>query len=224
MDLNPTLTKVLTTCLIVLVIFVIAYILVDQEVPYDSVAAYNSINFKTGDLILSRWHYLDSGYRMFSKYSHVGMVVVIKGKNYYLEIHPEESKDNVKLDNAGVHLYTLRPRLKEYHGTVYHLPLVPNSSAPGIDLTQLADKILTKMPEYKQVQFDTGFRNTFMLGQVFKMLHINYPDKESRFCSEFIAQVCGDIGIHEPDCLTWHSPATFTEWKEYSNDVCKITF
>jgi hypothetical protein len=64
---------------------------------------YKKINYteiekvaSTGDLVCFRWNCVDAGLRLFTKFSHVGMIVKTgSNKLYILETHPKEDPESI---------------------------------------------------------------------------------------------------------------------------------
>ena len=110
---------------------------------------FDDIDFKTGDIVCFRWNYIDIGFRLFSKFSHVGIVIKKNSKLSILEIHPEEENDDT-IRKAGVHIYDLKSRLKMYNGEYYYSKLI----------VPIKNKI--HVNKYKDIAFDGNFRNEFV--------------------------------------------------------------
>jgi hypothetical protein len=182
---------ILASWLIILFYFCFR-IYVDNETNNPRLIKYKQFNkeAETGDLIIYRWEHVDIGYRMFSKFSHVGMIVKKNNKLYLLETHPDENKKNNKKNNEGVHLYSLKKRIKYYNGECYLVKL--NAKC---DRNLLSANIIKNLSEYKKIPFDSYFRDLFVYNY-FKNLFTNVPNKESMFCSEFIGYILHDNKIY----------------------------
>ena len=181
---------------------------------------------KTGDLIIYRWEYVDVGFRMFSKFSHVAMVVK-KGKHLYLlETHPNENKKNNKLDNQGIHLYLLKNRLSQYNGQYYVARLDRNID---IDRSNLTKYIIDNLTQFKkEIPFDNCFRDLFVYNYFATLLGIQIPNKKEMFCSQFIAYLLDKFGIYHTDNLVSIEPGSFLTFKQNNkrifSDLTEICF
>lgn len=182
---------------------------------------------KTGDLIIYRWEYVDVGFRMFSKFSHVAMVVKKGKKLYLLETHPNENKNSKhKPDNQGVHLYLLKNRLSQYNGQYYLAPLKKN-----IDTDNFTNYILNNFKKFKkEIPFDTSFRDLFVYNYFANRLGMKLPKKKEMFCSEFIGYLLDKYNIyHHNENLAAIEPGTFLTFKQKNGkklfgDLTEILF
>lgn len=199
---------------LILIFYLCFRIFIDNEMNNVYKLQYNKFKkiAKTGDLILFRWEYVDSGYRMFSKFSHVGMIVSKNDELYLLETHPNENKDNNKPNNQGIHLYLLKNRLEGYNGTLYYTPLNKNLKRRRKYLTRDIIKNLSKYK--KEILFDDTFRDYFVYNYFAQKLNIPLPDKKEMFCSKFIAYILEKNNIYKHhENLTSFEPGTFLSIK-----------
>jgi hypothetical protein len=166
---------------------------------------------QTGDLVIFRWNTIDIGFRLFSKFSHVGMIVKQKGKLYLLEIHPKEIPES-DIDNSGVHLYHLKPRLDEYNGTYYFTQLNTSDSIRE----KLGKYILNNLKKYKKnIPFDMNFRNIFVVNYFYNLFNIKLPKRKAMFCSEFIGTILDKCKIYKHyKNISSINPGTFLEFKK----------
>ena len=154
---------------------------------------FEKIKFKTGDVICFRWFYVDNDFRLFSKFSHVGIVIVPKSNiPLILEIHPnEEDSDGKVVRNHGVHIYKLKNRLKMYYGSYYHASL--KTKFYNNNLTK---KVLKNLKKYSKIIFDSNFRIEFVKNYIMNLLEIPLtPNNWHLFCSQFVGYIQKDIGI-----------------------------
>ena len=178
---------------------------------------------KTGDLIYFRWPSVDIGFRLFSKFSHIGMVYKESDeKVYILETHPEGDGSELGIDDGGVHLYNLKDRLNKYYGYCYLAKLKTDNKM--INYTQY---IKENLDRYKQIPFDEGFRYTF-IKSCFKKLDYPVETTTPMCCSQFIGFILKDFGIlHDHYNIFNFSPTSFVDLKYndtllYDNNILKI--
>lgn len=179
---------------------------------------------KTGDLIYFRWPTPDIGFRLFSKFSHIGMVYKKSDDEVYiLETHPEGDGSELGVDDGGVHIYNLKDRLNKYYGYCYLAKLnTPNKSAS--DITRHINENLDK---YKMIPFDEGFRYTFIKSCFTKL---DYPVEITTpmCCSQFIGFILKDLGVlHDHYNIFNFSPTSFVDLKYnnkllYDDNILKI--
>jgi len=199
--------------LIVATVYTLDCLYIDTEMLQTPMVSYERLEniANTGDLIIFRWNIIDAGFRMFSKFSHVGMVVKHKDKLYLLETHPKENLQS-NIDDSGVHLYCLKKRLEEYNGTYYFTQL----KTPNITREKIRNHVLQNLKKYKkEIPFDTNFRNIFVLNFFCNLFGITLPKREAMFCSEFIATVLQECKIYKHHKnLSSINPGTFLEFKK----------
>ena len=183
-------------------------------------------NAKTGDLIIYRWNTIDIGYRMFSKYSHVSMIIRKKNKLFILETHPNENKHKKSKNNEGVHLYKLKNRILNYDGDCYFTQLNCNT----ITSINLTNNIMKNIKKYKEIPFDNSFRDLFVWNYFMNLFNIKTPIKNEMFCSEFIGYILKDNKIYNHDKnLTSLNPGSFLHLNHGNNgnlykNLLKISF
>ena len=146
---------------------------------------------KTGDLIITRWNYIDIAYRIFCKYCHVGVIYKNSKGTFLIETHPEESDTQL----SGVNMYLLKDRIENYDGTCYFLKL--NQSNKN-KIQNYTDIITKNLKLYKSIPFSNDFRIEFLKGWFYNKLNLqNKYNKSDRsmYCSELIGFILKDIGI-----------------------------
>lgn len=231
-----------------LIIMILGHLYIQNETRHLPKLNIDSIcqTCQTGDIILFRWYYIDIGFRLFTKYCHVGIIFRNKqGDTYLLETHPDETqesneilnnvnKTNGKLSSKlpnknnikrGVNIYPLKTRLEEYDGYCYFLQLDKRIR----DHTNNSVLNKKKLKLYKTIPFDDNFRYTFLQSWFYNKLGWEMPSKSKLYCSEFIGLVLKDIGVLEPH-FNIHilSPSSFESLKRnnitlYTN-IHQITF
>ena len=213
---------------IMLIFYFCFRVYIDNEMNNTSKMNYTKFKktAKTGDLIIYRWEYIDVGYRMFSKFSHVAMVVKKGKKLYLLETHPNENKKNKKPDNQGIHLYLLKNRLSQYNGQYYISPLKKN-----INRDDFTNYILTNFKKFKkEIPFDNAFRDLFVYNYFANRLGMKIEKKKEMFCSEFIGYLLDKYNIyHHNENLAAIEPGTFLTFKDKTGkniygDLTEILF
>lgn len=170
--------------IVILILFVISRIYIDYEstllnkynVPFDKV------KWSTGDIIIFKWWFMESSFRLFSKFSHCGMVINNNGELSLLETHPDEFEKGINFKNSGTHLYKLKDRLEEYNGDIYYL----NIKEP-INTNLLLDNYNNK---YRNIPFDNDFRNAAILST----FNIRFETKDL-YCSRLLGHILNDLQI-----------------------------
>ena len=166
------------------------------------------LRMETGDLLLFRWHAVDTLHELFSSFTHVGMVVRMGSSNtFVLETH---RKGDTNSGRGGVHVYNLADRVQSYEGDNFILKM-----RPGLMTEQLERQLLAKVPSYKQIPFYDQYREHYQGYCVPKMACNSCLMQQPRtgmFCSEFAGHLLQDMGILEKSvsiaCLTPGSFAT----------------
>lgn len=203
---------------IVSVIFLLDSLYIDTEMLMTPMVSYEKLEqvANTGDLVIFRWNSIDVGFRMFSKFSHVGMIVKHKGKLYLLETHPKEDPESDK-DDSGIHLYHLQKRLEEYNGTYYFTQL--NSTDEHRE--HIRKHILENLKMYKKtIPFDDNFRNIFVLNFFCNLFRIKLPKRKAMFCSEFIGTILERCKIYKHHKnISSINPGTFIEFKKNGKNL-----
>lgn len=203
--------------LLVSVSFLIDSVYIDTEMLTTPMTSYEKMESiaNTGDLVIFRWNTVDVGFRLFSKFSHVGMIVKHKDKLYLLETHPKEDLES-KMDDSGIHLYHLKKRLEEYNGSYYFTQLnIQNNKRKDI-----TTHIMTNLKKYKKtIPFDNNFRNIFVLNYFYNLFGIKLPERKSMFCSEFIGTILQDCNVYKHyKNISSINPGTFLEFKKQDGE------
>jgi hypothetical protein len=208
-------TYTITYILIISILYVLSSLYIDTEMLNTPQIHYDKLQdiANTGDLIIFRWNIIDLGFRLFSKFTHVGMIVKHKHKLYLLENHPNENLES-EINNAGVHLYSLKKRLKNYGGTYYFTKLENNTSTKNTNANILKNHISQNLKIYKKtIQFDSNFRTSFVLYYICNLLNVNISKRTEMFCSEFIATILENCNVYKyHHSLTSINPGTFLEF------------
>jgi hypothetical protein len=203
--------------LLVSVSFLIDSVYIDTEMLTTPMTSYEKMETiaNTGDLVIFRWNTVDVGFRLFSKFSHVGMIVKHKDKLYLLETHPKEDLES-KIDDSGIHLYHLKKRLEEYNGTYYFTQLNTQNNKRK-DITK---HIMTNLKKYKKtIPFDNNFRNIFVLNFFYNLFGIKLPERKSMFCSEFIGTILQECNVYKHyKNISSINPGTFLEFKKQNGE------
>lgn len=212
--MNININVLVISVLIVSVCFLLDSLYIDTEMLMTSMVSYEKLEqvANTGDLVIFRWNSVDVGFRLFSKFSHVGMIVKQKGKLYLLETHPKEEEPDSEIDDSGIHLYHLKNRLEEYNGTYYFTQLKTDDD----NRERLRKHILDNLKMYKKtIPFDTNFRNIFVLNFFYNLFGIELPKRKSMFCSEFIGTILEKCKIYKHyKNISSINPGTFLEFKK----------
>lgn len=161
---------------------------------------------ETGDLICFRWNYVDALFRIFSNFSHVGMIIKINKKLYILEIHPNED-DKI---NGGVHLYLLENRIKGYYGNYYYTKL----NTTYKKRKNIKNHIKSNLQFYKQsIHFDDNFKYIFVQNYIYNLFNLKINKRNTMFCSEFIGNILKKTNIYVYHNLISLHPSSFLNFK-----------
>lgn len=219
---------ILLSLILTIIVIVFIYMFIENEMNVYESNAIDTCKLykicKTGDLIYFRWPTPDIGFRLFSKFSHIGMVYKKSDDEVYiLETHPEGDGSELGVDDGGVHIYNLKDRLNKYYGYCYLSKLnTPNKSAS--DITRHINKNLDR---YKMIPFDEGFRYTFIKSCFTKL---DYPVEITTpmCCSQFVGFILKDLGVlHDHYNIFNFSPTSFVDLKYnnkllYDDNILKI--
>lgn len=177
-------------------------------------------NCQTGDLVITRWEYVDIGYRIFCKYCHVSMIYKNDfGKKFLIDTHPPEYDQDDKLSRNGVNMYPLKKRITNYQGTCYFLKLNKRRNIKNFDFNK-----------YKNIPFSTDFRISFLKNWFYNKLGTVITEKtdNTMYCSELTGYILQDLGILNKIKINTLSPDSFEFLKDnnqnlYNKPLC-ITF
>ena len=145
---------------------------------------------QTGDLVITRWEYIDIGYRIFCKYCHVSMIYKNDfDEKFLIDTHPVEyDKDDINMEfpRTGVNIYPLKERIENYQGTCYFLKLKKHKNIKKFDFNK-----------YKNIPFSTDFRFSFLQNWFYNKLGIVVTNKtdNTMYCSELTGHILQDLGI-----------------------------
>lgn len=155
-----------------------------SAVPLDVVAR----TAQTGDLILFRANEGNVLVRLYTPFTHVGMVVDHGGKTYVLETH-RRGDVNPSDIFGGVKMYDLAERVSRYDGRVFYARL----KRPLTDGQRLAMLDLAYM--YRNVPYHEAYVRHYISHCI---LGIS-PGKtdETMFCSEFIGILFRHVGMYD---------------------------
>jgi hypothetical protein len=172
---------------------------------------------KTGDIIYFRWPYPDIGFRLFSKFSHVGMVYR-KGKNVYiLETHPEGDASELGVDESGVHLYDLKERVEKYTGICYLSKLNIDSCVlreSGSDSLNVHKFVENELDKYKKIPFDEDFRYNYVMAYLHHLIGKTRKN-DKMYCSTFIGFILKDLKLLDDNYnIEVFSPSSFLHLKK----------
>ena len=207
-----TYSLILTVIVIILCYIYISYEMVEYEKsPINIDELYKTCN--TGDIIYFRWPYPDIGFRLFSKFSHVGMVYKIKNKVYILETHPEGDASELGVDESGVHLYDLNERIEKYEGTCY-LSKLNIQDVINITTNSIHQFVEKRMDKYKRIPFDENFRYNYVMAYLHNLIGKTRKN-EKMYCSTFIGFILKDLELLDNKCnIEIFSPSSFLHLKK----------
>lgn len=218
LNINININVLAFAILLVASCFLLDSLYIDTEMLTTPMVSYEKIEeiAQTGDLVIFRWNTIDVGFRLFSKFSHVGMIVKQKGKLYILETHPKEIPES-EIDDSGIHLYHLKNRLNEYDGTYYFTQLNTTNNKRE----KLRKHVLNNLKKYKkEIPFDTNFRNIFVLNYFYNLFHIKLPKRKAMFCSEFIGTILERCKIYKHHKnISSINPGTFLEFTKNGQNL-----
>lgn len=171
---------------------------------------------QTGDIIITRWEYIDIGYRLFCKYCHVCIIYKNKfGEKFLIETHPAEYDENdlnKKFPISGVNIYPLKERVSNYQGKCYFLKLKGNKKIKSFHFNK-----------YKDIQFPTDFRFSFLKNWFYNKVDINTTKNDNydtMYCSELCGYILQDLGILNKNIkISTLSPDSFEFLKDDNNDT-----
>jgi len=206
---------------ITVIVIILCYIYISYEmVEYDK----NAIDIeklykmcKTGDIIYFRWPYPDIGFRLFSKFSHVGMVYKQGNNVYILETHPEGDASELGVDESGVHLYDLKERIEKYTGICYlsKLNIKDNIEDVVNKNTKMIHQYIEKhLDKYKKIPFDEDFRYNYVMAYLHHLIGKTRKN-DKMYCSTFIGFILKDLNLLDNDCnIEVFSPSSFLHLKK----------
>lgn len=157
-----------------------------------------------GDLILFRWNPIDPVFRLFTKYTHIGMIVKKNNMLFVIETHPKNDAENMGVLDGGVHMHSLKDRITTYKGTCFLMK----------SLVHFSDKdIINSVKKYNDYPFDDYFRGIFLKNWIFDILKIKeLSEKKNMYCTELINNILKDLNVTSDTLLT---PSSFVDLNIY---------
>jgi len=172
-------------------------------------------NCKTGDIIFFRYKSVLLFDKLFSTYSHVGMVIEIDNEKYIIEIHEKGDAKNMGIETGGVHLHDLIDRINTYEGNTYYSKLKYD-----ID-KDIINKFINNIDEYKKIEFESSYKfyilNNCLLDRIYNKCIRKNTNK--KFCSEFVMFCLYELRIVENDCSHCVFPDDFIHLMSENNVV-----
>lgn len=139
---------------------------------------------RTGDLVLFRWDGIDAAHELVSAFTHVGIVVMVRGRPCILETHRDGDARHMGIDGGGVRLYPLDLRVCTYPGGAWLLRA--NRTVDERALWRAARDLAG-------VPYDDDHRahilRTCLLGRPPKV------PRDAMFCSEFVGELLVRAGV-----------------------------
>lgn len=158
---------------------------------------------ESGDIVITRWHHVDLGIRVFSKFCHIGIINKNdKGELTIIELHPEETDDETGITKEGVNIYPFKERIQELNCICYFL----KSKRPfNINIDNLE--------QYKKVKFDRSYRWNFVKYWMQNQFRWHgHKDLNYMYCSQLIGLILQDSNIlHKNYPIHTLSPASFED-------------
>lgn len=200
--------ELIKLAVISMVLVTVMYILAHLYINHLEMINYPDITFKnmldiadTGDIIITRWHTVDLGIRLFSKFCHIGIINRDpSGQLTIIELHPKETDDDTGITKEGVEIYPLKERLEEFNCISYFLKC------------RRPFKINVKnLEQYKKVTFDKQYRSNFVKYWFLHQFRQKAePDYSSMYCSQLIGLILQDSKVlHKNYNIHTLSPASF---------------
>jgi hypothetical protein len=151
---------------------------------------------KTGDMIYFRYKSVKLLDEIFSKYTHVGLVVELNGKKYIFESHLKGDAKNMGIETDGVHLHDLIDRINTFEGNTYYSKLKYD-----ID-KDIIDRFVDNIDEYKKIKFQSSYRryiiDNCLLDRIYNKCICKNTNK--KFCSEFVMFCLYELKIVKNNC------------------------
>ena len=172
-------------------------------------------NCKTGDIIFFRYKSVKLLDEIFSKYTHVGLVVELNDKKYIFESHLKGGAKNMGIETDGVHLHDLIDRINTYEGNTYYSKLKYD-----ID-KDIIDRFVDNIYEYKKIEFQNSYRRYIINNCLLDRIYNNCIRKNTnkKFCSEFVMFCLYELKIVENDCSHCVFPNDFLHLMSENNDL-----
>ena len=182
------------------VCFILLIILLLKNIYYSFIMyKYKYININnclniidTGDLVLFKCDIEtneDKLIQLNSYFSHCGMVVVIDGKKYILEMLRQGNHDNLNKYISDVNLFDFKKRVKKYKGKVYLVKCITQNSI------NYKNKIIENINKYINYKYDMDF----IINHIKSKLNLNNnTNNTDMFCSEFHYHILSESGLVKP--------------------------
>jgi hypothetical protein len=168
---------------------------------------------KTGDIIYFRWNTVKMLNELYSKYTHIGMIVELNDEKYVFETHLKGDAIDMGVETGGVHLHKLIDRINNYNGNMYYSELKYN-----ID-DDILNKFINNIETYKKIEFQDSYENHILNNCLLKRLYqkcINV-NTQKKFCSEFVMFCLYELEILKNDCSYCVFPDDFKNLKVDDN-------
>ena len=180
--------------------FILLIILLTKNIYYSFIRyKYKYININnclniidTGDLVLFRCNIEtneDKLIQLNSYFSHCGMVVVINGKKYILEMIRQGNHDNLNKYSSNVNLFDFKKRVQKYQGKVYLVKCITQNSI------NYKNKIIENINKYIDYKYDIDF----ITNHIKSRFNLNNNTNNTHmFCSEFHYHILSESGLVKP--------------------------
>lgn len=180
--------------------FILLIILLVKNIYYSFIRCkYKYININnclniidTGDLVLFRCNIKNNEDKLIqlnSYFSHCGMVVVINGKKYILEMIRQGNHDNLNKYSSNVNLFDFKKRVQKYQGKVYLVKCITEKSI------NYKNKIIENINKYIDYKYDIDFITNHIKS---KFNLNNNTNNTHMFCSEFHYHILSESGLVKP--------------------------
>jgi hypothetical protein len=188
---------------IIIIIFLFIFILL-VVVKYINIKNLNELNTisndtlcnkcKTGDLFLYRKKNVDLFHDLFSKYTHIGMIVELNNEKYVFENHIKDVHIGKGFETEGIHLFKLIDRINTYDGTMYYASLKH-------DINQdVLNNFIYNIENLQNIEFEYDkIRLVYscLSNRIFKNCSV-ISDK--KICSEFVMFCLTQLQVLNNEC------------------------
>lgn len=153
---------------------------------------------KTGDIIYFRWNSVNPLHEIFSKYTHMGIIVVMDNEKYIFENNPIKIAKMLGINKSGAHLHNLQNRIDDYEGHIYYsnlnVEIEPN----------VLSEFYNNIEKYKNIDFKEKYSsyvfNDCVINKIFSNKNCSVQDDKEKICSEFVLYCLRDLKVIENDC------------------------
>jgi|694.fasta_scaffold00834_51 hypothetical protein len=144
---------------------------------------------KSGDIILCKQKHLSYIYNNIANFSHSAIIIVHPdtNKKYVVEIFRNKDKDL-----NDIKIVSLRDKIREYSGDLFHLRLKKT-----VDTT-IVQQFLDKLPLYvKKYTFNHDIEKYVMtcFAQRLYMRWFSHENNTKLVCTEFVGLIMKDLGV-----------------------------